>query len=189
MTHTSSPLSTTVLAGGCFWCVEHDLRALEGVIEVVSGYSGGTTENPSYYDVLSETTGHREAVEVTYDPSILSYRHLLQFFVDHIDPTDVEGQFADRGESYTPAIFYASEEEQDIAESVLTELDASGVYAEPHAVRVLPRQTFYPAEEEHQNYADKNPLGYSMYRQGSGREGFVQKTCRIREDKRIEWKA
>jgi peptide methionine sulfoxide reductase msrA/msrB len=180
--------ATAILGGGCFWCIEHDLRALSGVLEVESGYSGGHTENPTYYDVVSETTGHREAVRVTYDPSILSYKHLLQFFIDHIDPTDGEGQFADRGESYAPAIFYTTREEQETAESVLDELDASGVYTEPNAVKLLPRSKFYTAEEEHQDYANKNPMHYSMYRAGSGREGFVQKTCQIRIDKKINWK-
>ena len=189
MTQNENASATAILAGGCFWCVEHDLRDLKGVLEVISGYSGGTTENPTYYDVVSETTGHRESVKVTYDPAVLSYRHLLQFFIDHIDPTDPEGMFADRGESYTPAIFYGTPDEQEIAESVLEELDASGVYQEPNAVSVLPRAAFYAAEEEHQNYADKNPLGYGMYRQGSGREGFVQNTCAIRADKRIDWKS
>lgn len=180
--------ATAILGGGCFWCVEHDVRALPGVLEVVSGYSGGATENPTYDEVLTETTGHREAVLVTYDPDVLSFRHLLQFFIDHIDPTDPEGQFADRGESYTPAIFYATPEEQDIAESVLAELDASGTYTEPHAVAVLPRRPFYTAEEEHQEFAAKNPGYYARYRAGSGREGFVQKTCQIRLDRKIAWK-
>ena len=179
---------TVILGGGCFWCIEHDLRALPGVLDVVSGYSGGHLENPSYEDVLTEKTGHREAVLVTYEPETLSYRHLLQFFIDHIDPTDGEGQFADRGESYSPAIFYKTSEEQEIAESVLQELDASGVYDKENEVAILPRAPFYEAESYHQNYAEKNPLRYGMYRQGSGREGFVQKTCQIREDKKIDWK-
>lgn len=179
---------TAILGGGCFWCVEHDLRALPGVLEVVSGYSGGHLENPTYEDVLTETTGHREVVEVTYDADLLSYRHLLQFFIDHIDPTDPTGQFADRGESYTPAIFYANAGEQAAAESVLEELDASGVYSSPSVVAVLPRAPFYPAEEYHQNYSQKNPGHYAAYRSGSGREGFVQKTCTIRQDKKITWR-
>lgn len=179
--------STAILAGGCFWCVEHDLRELPGVLGVVSGYAGGTVPDPSYEDVASETTGHREAVLVTYDPDILSYRHLLQFFVDHIDPTDPTGQFADRGESYTPAIFYANAEEHETAKSVLDELDRSGVYDTPHAVSLIPNAPFYPAEEAHQDYASKNPLHYEAYRRGSGRAAFVDRTCAIRIDKRIPW--
>ena len=180
---------TAILGGGCFWCVEHDLKELEGVLEVTSGYSGGTTGNPTYDDVITETTGHREVVQVAYDPAVLSYRHLLQFFIDHIDPTDPEGQFADRGESYTPAIFFDTPEEQETAESVLSELDESGVYASPSIVHVLPRMPFYPAEDYHQDFAAKNPDYYASYRRGSGREGFVAKTCAIREDKRIAWKS
>lgn len=181
--------TTAILGGGCFWCVEHDLRNLSGVLEVVSGYSGGDLTNPTYEDVVTETTGHREVVQVTYDPDMLSYRQLLQFFLDHIDPTDPGGQFADRGESYTPAIFYATPAEHETALSVLAELDASGIYDAPHAVAVLPRAPFYPAEDYHQDYAGKNPLHYDLYRRGSGREGFVQKTCAIRADKRIPWKS
>ncbi len=185
---TTQKLADAILAGGCFWCVEHDLGELAGVTSVVSGYSGGSTENPTYYDVASETTGHKEAVLVTYDPTVLSYRHLLQFFIDHIDPTDPGGQFADRGESYAPAIFYANPDEQAIAQAVLAELDASGVYTRPSAVKVLPRASFYTAEEEQEMFAEKHPLQYSMYHKGSGREGFVQNTCQIREDKHIPWK-
>lgn len=181
--------ATAILGGGCFWCVEHDLRRLPGVLEVTSGYSGGSVPDPTYEDVLTETTGHREAVLVTYDPDTLSYRHLLQFFIDHIDPTDPEGQFADRGMSYTPAIFYATPEEQETAESVLAELDASGVYPTPNVVSVLPRAPFYEAEEDHQDYAAKNPEHYAAYRAGSGREGFVQKTCQIRIDRKLDWKS
>lgn len=180
--------ATAVLAGGCFWCVEHDLRGLVGVLDVVSGYSGGSKKDPTYSDVVSETTGHKEAVLVTYDPSVLSYRHLLQFLIDHIDPTDADGQFADRGESYAPAIFYAMPEEREIAEDVLAELDASGIYNKLSVVELLPRASFYAAEEEHQRFAEKRPLQYGMYHAGSGREAFVANTCKIREDKRIPWK-
>jgi len=181
--------TTSLLGGGCFWCIDHDLRELGGVLEVASGYTGGSMDDPTYEDVLTERTGHREAVQVTYDPAILSYRHLLQFFIDHIDPTDGEGQFADRGESYSPAIFYATDEERETAESVLAELDLSGVYDAPAAVAVLPASTFFPAEDYHQDYAAKNPLRYAAYRAGSGRASFVAKTCAIREDRRIPWKS
>lgn len=180
--------ATAVLGGGCFWCVEHDLRELPGVLEAVSGYAGGSVADPTYEDVLTETTGHREAVLVTYDPTVLPYRRLLQFFIDHIDPTDPEGQFADRGMSYSPAIFYATAQEQETAESVLAELDESGVYDAPSAVAVLPRGTFYPAEDAHQNFAEKNPLYYPLYHAGSGRKAFVANTCAIRVEKRIPWR-
>ena len=179
---------TALFAGGCFWCVEHDLREAPGVTAVVSGYTGGSMENPTYEDVLTETTGHREAVKVSYDPTQISFKKLVQFFLDHIDPTDTEGQFADKGESYRSAIFYATRDEQNIAQSLLMELSESGVYDKPIATELIPRTAFYTAEESHQNYAEKNPIHYAMYRKGSGREDFVQGVCKIREEKHIEWK-
>ena len=172
-----------ILAGGCFWCVEHDMSEAEGVESVTSGYSGGDTDSPTY----ENHKGHKEVILVEYDDSKTTYKKLLQFFIDHIDPTDSGGQFADRGESYKSAIFYESESEKIVAEGVLNELNKSGVYSLPSAVEILPRKTFYKAEEYHQNYAEKNPTHYNLYRMGSGREGFVNKTCAIREEKKINW--
>lgn len=173
-----------ILAGGCFWCVEHDLREAVGVTEVLSGYSGGSSTNPTY----ENHSGHREVVQVSYNDEKTSYKKLLQYFIDHIDPTDDGGQFGDRGESYKTAIYYENEEEKVIADEVIKELDSSHVYDSPSKVEILERKPFYVAEEYHQNYADKNPTHYYMYREGSGREGFVQKTCQIREEKHIVWK-
>jgi len=177
---------TLVLAGGCFWCVEHDLRQAPGVLEVISGYAGNTALGniPTYY----AHTGYREAVQVTYDTTKTSYKKLLQFFIDHIDPTDDGGQFHDRGASYKTAIYFSSEYEQKIAQNVLEELDASHIYDQPHAIEVLPYEAFYLAETEHQNYAENNPTQYAAYRKGSGREDFVNQTCQIREEKHIAWK-
>lgn len=172
-----------LLAGGCFWCVEHDLHEAPGVVLVTSGYSGGESTNPTY----ENHTGHREVVLVEYDVDMTSYKKVLQFFIDHIDPTDTGGQFGDRGESYRTAIYYENEEERKTAEAVLLELNESHVYDVPSQVDILPRKEFYKAEEDHQNYAEKNPLRYGMYRQSSGREGFVNKTCAIRDEKHIEW--
>ncbi len=172
-----------ILAGGCFWCVEHDLHDAPGVTSVTSGYSGGESTDPTY----ENHTGHREVVLAEYDDEKTSYKKLLQFFIDHIDPTDTGGQFGDRGESYRTAIYYENEEERKVAQSVLGELNESHVYDAPSEVDILPRKEFYKAEEYHQNYAEKNPLRYGMYRQGSGREGFITKTCAIREEKHIEW--
>ena len=174
-----------MLAGGCFWCVEHDLKVAPGVLSVTSGYSGGESNSPTY----ENHTGHREVVLVEYDDRITSYRKLLQHFLDHIDPTDDGGQFADRGESYKTAIYFENEEEKTTAESVLQELDDSHLYDKPHAVEVLERKPFYKAEEYHQDYANKNPLHYGMYRAGSGREAFVNRTCQIREEKHVNWKS
>jgi methionine-S-sulfoxide reductase len=172
-----------ILAGGCFWCVEHDLKEAPGVIAVTSGYSGGETDNPSY----ENHKGHREVVLVEFDSDKTTYKKVLQFFIDHIDPTDDGGQFADRGESYKTAIYYENDEEKAIAESALKELDDSHVYDKPHAVELLERKPFYKAEEYHQDYANKNPAHYEMYRTGSGRADFVNRTCQIREEKHINW--
>lgn len=177
-------IKTLMLAGGCFWCIEHDMHEAHGVLSVTSGYSGGDSTSPTY----ENHTGHKEVVLVEYDDTQTSYRKLLQFFIDHIDPTDEGGQFGDRGESYKTAIFYTDDEEKVIAESVLRELDESRVYDTPSQVEILPRAPFYKAEEYHQGYAEKNPMHYGMYRVGSGREDFVQRTCQIREEKHIVWK-
>ena len=172
-----------ILAGGCFWCVEHDLREATGVTSVLSGYSGGNTTDPTY----ENHTGHREVVLVEYDDTKTTYKKLLQFFIDHIDPTDDGGQFGDRGESYKSAIYFENKDEELIAENVLKELNDSHVYDRESKVEILPRKEFYKAEEYHQNYADKNAFHYSIYRQGSGREGFVNRTCAIREERHISW--
>lgn len=180
---------TAIFAGGCFWCVEHDLRDLPGVIDVVSGYSGGQKPNPTYAEVCSETTGHRESVEVTYDSTLITFKKLCQFFLDHIDPTDNGGQFFDRGESYKTAIFYADDIEKQIAESLVKELDESGLFTPKKVmVDILPKKPFYPAEDYHQNYAEKNPMHYGAYAAGSGRVQFVAQTCKIRDQKKIQWK-
>lgn len=174
---------TVLLAGGCFWCVEHDMKKAHGVISVTSGYSGGETSSPTYED----HTGHREVILVEYDASVTSYKKLLHYFIDHIDPTDGGGQFADRGGSYTPAIFCENEEERNIAKAVIDELNKSAVYEKQATVEILLRKPFYKAEEYHQNYAEKNPTHYGLYRLGSGREDFVQNTCAIRDEKHIVW--
>ncbi len=172
-----------ILAGGCFWCVEHDLHEAPGVLSVTSGYSGGDTTSPTY----ENHSGHKEVVLVEYDDTQTSYKKLLQSFIDHIDPTDDGGQFGDRGSSYKSGIFFENEEERFIVESVVKELNESHVYDKPSMVEVLERKPFYKAEDYHQNYADKNPTHYALYRTGSGREGFINKTCQIREEKHIVW--
>ncbi len=175
-----------LLAGGCFWCVEHDLQTADGVTSVVSGYVGSDAglQVPTY----ENHKGYKEAVLVEYDEQITTYKKILQFFIDHIDPTDDGGQFGDRGDSYTTAIYYHDEEERLVAILVLKELDESHIYESLSKIKLLPRAHFYEAEEYHQKYADKNPLRYDLYRKGSGREDFVAKTCRIREEKKINWK-
>lgn len=162
-------------AGGCFWCMVTPFEEQPGIIKVVSGYTGGHKENPTYEEVCSETTGHYEAVQITFDPSQFPYQRLLQLFWQSCDPTDAGGQFFDRGDSYRPAIFYHNEEQREQAEASKAELAASGRFDKPIAVAVLPASTFYEAEEYHQDYHKKNPLRYKMYRQGSGRDAFIQR--------------
>ena len=162
-------------AAGCFWCVESDFEKVPGVAEVVSGYMGGTVENPTYEQVASHTTGHREAVEVRYDPEVVEYQQLLDAFWRMYDPTDADGSFVDRGESYTSAIFYADVEQQRLAEGSKAALAASGKFEEPIATAIAPAETFYIAEDYHQDYHTKNPLRYSVYRQGSGRNQFISR--------------
>lgn len=168
----TSGTHTAILAGGCFWCVEADLEKLPGVSGVVSGYSGGESENPTYGTYSSG--GHREVVEVTYDASVLDYHALLTYFLKHIDPTDGAGSFGDRGVEYSPAIYVENDAERAAAEEVLAEIDASGIFNVPLAVPVLTREKFWPAEEYHQDYYKKSSLKYKFYRTASGRDGFIK---------------
>jgi peptide methionine sulfoxide reductase msrA/msrB len=160
-----------IFAGGCFWCMEAAFRHLPGVIKVVSGYTGGEKENPTYEEVSSGKTGHYEAVEVTYDPSAISYGELLDVFWRQIDPTDAGGQFADRGPQYRTAIFYLSEEQRRMAEKSRERLKEHGI--SPIATQVLKAGKFYPAEEYHQGYSEKKPQQYESYRHASGRAHFI----------------
>jgi peptide methionine sulfoxide reductase msrA/msrB len=169
----SENIKTALLANGCFWCVESDLEKLRGVINVVSGYAGGETENPTYANYAA--AGHREVVEVTYDASVVSFANLVEHIVKHGDPTDARGSFYDRGEEYAPAVYVETDVERETALEVFRRIDALGVLAAPVAIAVLPRVPFWPAEEYHQNYARENSLKYSYYRKGSGRDAFIQK--------------
>ncbi|OIP58979.1 MAG: peptide-methionine (S)-S-oxide reductase, partial [Candidatus Moranbacteria bacterium CG2_30_45_14] len=162
-------------AGGCFWCTESDLQKAPGVREVVSGYAGGTVVNPTYSDVTSEKSGHREVVEIYYDGDITTYENLVHYHLMHIDPTDAGGQFYDRGESYQAVIFYTSEEERLVAERNLQALNNAQIFSKPVAVKILPYKNFYSAEEYHQNYAEENTVKYCAYRESSGRDAFLQK--------------
>lgn len=159
-----------VFAGGCFWCTEHDFEAVPGVSEVISGYTGGTLTNPTYQDVITETTGHYESVLVRYDPKVITYAQLVDRFWRLIDPTDDGGQFCDRGPSYRSAIFAATVEQQQQAEASKAALQRSGKLRGQVTTQVLPLGRFYPAETYHQDYAEKNPLRYKVYRTGCGRD-------------------
>ncbi len=161
-------------AGGCFWCVEADFEKVDGVVEVISGYTGGESENPSYEEVSRGMTGHVEAVRVVYDPGKITYEELLELFWRHVDPTDPGGQFVDRGSQYRTAIFYHDEEQKRLAEESRRKLDESGRFNRPIATEIVPLTRFYEAESYHQDYYKKNPLRYRFYRMNSGRDPFIQ---------------
>lgn len=166
-------LETAVFAGGCFWCTEADFEKQLGVKDAISGYTGGTVENPSYEQVSSGTTEHIEAVQVYYDPAIISYQQLLDAFWRMHDPTDAEGSFVDRGQQYTSAIFYKDETQQRLAEGSKAALAASGKFEVPIATAIQPLGEFYVAEDYHQNYHKTSSLRYDFYRGASGRNGFI----------------
>jgi peptide methionine sulfoxide reductase msrA/msrB len=167
-------LRKATFAGGCFWCSEADFEKTDGVIEVISGYTGGNTERPTYEEVSSGRTEHLEAVQVIYDPARVTYRQLLDVFWRHVDPTDPGGQFVDRGPQYRSAIFHHDEEQRRLAEESKKELDRSGRFRKPVVTEIRPLKQFYAAEGYHQDYYKKNSLRYSLYRQGSGRDQFIQ---------------
>lgn len=162
-------------AGGCFWCVVGSFDLFEGVSTVISGYMGGHVESPTYEDVKSQKSGHYEVVEVTYDASICSYDLLLQSFWRQVDPTDDEGQFHDRGPSYRTAIFYTDTSQKKMAEDSLKSMDESGRFPGKIVTQVLEAEIFYPAEDYHQNYHEKNPEHYKEDRSKSGRDEFIKK--------------
>lgn len=162
-------------AGGCFWCMEPPFEKLDGVIDVVPGYTGGRTEDPTYEEVSSGTTGHLEAAQITYDPSKISYRKLVDVFWTQIDPTDQGGQFVDRGPQYETAIFYHNDEQKAIAEESKAALDRSKRYDKPVVTRIRPLTAFYEAEDYHKDFYKKSPVRYKSYKFFSGREPFLEK--------------
>ncbi|MDB4868953.1 MAG: msrA [Cohnella sp.] len=166
-------LELATFAGGCFWCMVKPFDQMPGIEKVVSGYTGGHTVNPTYEEVCSETTGHAEAVQITFDPAQFPYTKLLDIFWQQINPTDAGGQFYDRGSSYRPAIFYHSEKQREEAEASKRSLQESGRFDAPIAVEIVPATVFYAAEEYHQDYYKKSALRYKYYRQGSGRDDFI----------------
>lgn len=171
----TAELKTATFAGGCFWCVESDLEKVDGVTEVISGYTGGSIKNPTYKQVASGSTKHIEAVEVKYDPSVVSYDQLLNVFWRHIDPTDSKGQFVDRGYQYHSVIFANTDEQKRIAIESKKNLDKSKEFSKPIVTEIVDATTFYPAEEYHQDYYKKNPVRYNFYRYNSGRDQFLAK--------------
>lgn len=168
--------ASATFAGGCFWCSEYSYEVVEGVVEVISGYTGGEVENPTYLQVCTGTTGYYEAVMVYYNSKIVTYKELIDVYWRHIDPTDPDGQFADRGSQYRTAIFYHNEEQKRIAEESKKELNKSGKYNKPIVTQILPFTTFYPAEEYHQDYYKKQQARFNAYKELSGREQFIEQT-------------
>lgn len=181
-------LEKAIFAGGCFWCMEPPFEQLTGVKEVVSGYTGGHTVNPRYEEVTAGGTGHRESVEVTYDPSQVTYEKLLDVFWKNINPIDAGGQFVDRGTSYKSAIYYHNEEQKRIAEESKKKLSRSGRFNKPIVTEILPAGLFYRAEGYHQDYSRKSPERYKSYRFNSGRDQYLSKVWR-EEDVMLNAKA
>ena len=164
------------IAGGCFWCIEAPFEKVEGVKIVISGYAGGTEPDPTYKQVSSGNTSYREAVQVYYNPLVISYAEILDIFWRQFDPTDEGGSFADRGFQYTSAIFYYDEDQKMLAEKSKKYLNNSGKFDELIATQIIKFTTFYPAEDYHQDFYKKDPDRYYSYRKGSGRDTFIMKT-------------
>jgi len=168
-------LKSAIFAGGCFWCMQPPFDHAKGVMKTIVGYSGGTEPNPTYQQVSSEKTSHRESIEVTYDPEQITYDQLLDIYWRNINPTQADGQFADIGSSYRAAIFYAHDDEKKLAEASKERLAKSGKFPKPIVTEILPAMKFYPAEEYHQKYYLKNPVAFEAYHVGSGRVGYLER--------------
>ena len=165
---------TATFAGGCFWCMQPPFEKLPGVISTTVGYTGGHTKNPTYEEVSAGDTGHAESVEIVFDPARIGYAQLLEVFWHNIDPITAEGQFCDRGHQYRSAIFYHSEEQRRLAEESKRRLDESKRFDRPIVTEIVAATEFYPAEEYHQKYHEKNPARYSFYRWNCGRDQRLQ---------------
>lgn len=171
-TTTSTDTITAYFAGGCFWCVESDFEKLPGVSEAISGYMGGDKQNPSYSEVSTGGSGHRETVKVFYDPQKISYEELVFWLLRHSDPTDATGSFYDRGFQYTSAAYYQTDAEKRAAEAAITKVNELRVFTKPIATRVEPAGAFWIAEDYHQDFYKKSTTRYEYYRKASGRDAF-----------------
>jgi peptide methionine sulfoxide reductase msrA/msrB len=170
----SGKTETAIFAGGCFWCMEEPFENIDGVISVTSGFSGGKEKNPTYNQVSKGETGHRESVQIKYDPEVISYSELLDIYWKTFNPTDAGGSFRDRGMQYASAIFYHDDEQKELAQESKNQLNKSGIFDKPVATKIIKFTAFYPAGENHQDYYKKNPENYYKYKKGSGREDFVK---------------
>lgn len=178
-TFAEAKMKTALFAGGCFWCMEAPFEALDGVIEVTSGYAGGKGSNPTYKTYADK--GYIETIRITYDPSKISYAQLLEVFWRQIDPTDAGGQFVDRGPAYRSAIFYLDEEQKRLAEESKRALQESDQFDKPIVTEIIKATEFYPAEDYHQDYYKKNKIRYKFYRYRSGRDDFLDKAWRTKD--------
>jgi len=185
MQEKNEKFRTATFAGGCFWCLEADFEKVDGVVEVISGYTGGHKENPTYEEVSAGGTGHLEAVQVSYDPARVSYKGLLDFFWRHVDPTDPDGQLVDRGSQYRSAIFYHDDEQKRLAEESKRELEKAGRFNMPIVSEILPLTKFYRAEDYHQDYYKTHALRYKYYRWNSGRDQFLKKVWGEEKEKAV----
>lgn len=165
---------TLIVAGGCFWCVESDFESLDGVLSAESGYINGVTKNPTYKEVASKKTGHYEAVRITYDPSKINLNSLVDFFWRTIDPTDPEGQFCDKGSPYKTALFYQNDQQQRLFIESKQNLQEQKPFNDTVVTEILAAETFYVAEDYHQDYATKNPFRYKLYRTSCGRDKRIK---------------
>jgi len=185
MRNQDEKVEKATFAGGCFWCMEHPFEQLPGVADVISGYTGGREMNPTYRDVASGSTGHLEAVQITYDPEKITYQELLDVYWRQIDPTDKGGSFVDRGPQYRSAIFYHNDEQKQLAEVSKENLKKSGRYEKPIGTEITELSAFYRAEKYHQDYYKTNPARYEQYRSGSGRDQYLKKVWGDKEDTAI----
>jgi methionine-S-sulfoxide reductase len=176
-------LKKAIFAGGCFWCIQTPYDKARGVVKTIVGYTGGSAEDATYEKVSSHRTKHREAIEVTYDPTQISYDQLLDIFWHNIDPTQADGQFYDIGPNYIAAVYYGNDEEKKLADASKEKLAKSGKFSKPIVTEILPVMPFYPAEEYHQKYYLKQPAEYDSYHNGSGREKFFEKTWKTDKKK------
>jgi peptide-methionine (S)-S-oxide reductase len=170
-----SKTEIATFAGGCFWCMEPPFDKLDGVISTTSGYTGGHQANPTYKQVSAGNTGHTEAIQIEYDPAVISYEKLLSVFWKNIDPTTADRQFCDHGSQYRSGIFYHDESQKNAAESSLQKLEHTKPFDDPIVTEITAATVFYPAEEYHQDYYRKNPLRYKYYRYACGRDQRLEK--------------
>ncbi|MCK5758633.1 MAG: peptide-methionine (R)-S-oxide reductase MsrB [Clostridiales bacterium] len=178
----SDNIKKAMFAGGCFWCVEPPISSLKGVISVIPGYSGGQVENPTYEQVCAGTTGHLEVIEVTFDADTIGYGEIIEVFWRQIDPTDTGGQFSDRGSQYKTAILYYDNEQKVIAEESKRNVADLFKFNKPIATQINKAEKFYPAEDYHHRYCEKNPLRYNAYKEASGRSKYIKNTWHINNE-------